>query len=85
MLNHIEEAVALAEDPTRATLDSDRVFSLALTKLVEIVCEAATRTSEPTQATHSEIPWRELSPVPPGSAIGRSSCSTGLTIRDIWS
>ena len=41
MLDHIEEAVALAEDRTRTALGSDRVFSLALLKLVEIVCEAA--------------------------------------------
>ena len=124
------------------------MFSLALTKLAEIVGEAATRTSEPThalrdsvagdhrhaQSTYSRLrrrglrhplgdrndglpatgpadqdattgrlemtaprcagalgralgpPLRSsldtvLSPVPPGSAIGRSSCSTDLTIR----
>jgi uncharacterized protein with HEPN domain len=60
MLDHIEEAVALAEDRTRTALGSDRVFSLALLKLVEIVCEAATRVSEPVQAAHPDIPWREI-------------------------
>jgi hypothetical protein len=40
MLDHIEEAVALAGNRTRTALGSDRVFSLALSKLVEIVCAA---------------------------------------------
>jgi hypothetical protein len=46
MLDHIEEAVLLAWERTRADLGTDRVFSLALLKLVEIVCEAGTRVSE---------------------------------------
>jgi len=60
MSDHIEEAVALAGGRTRADLESDRVFFLALLKLVEIVCEAATRVSEPMQAAHSGLPWREI-------------------------
>ena len=60
MLDHIEEAVALAKDRTRAELESARVFFLALVKLVEIVGEAATRISDPMQAAHPEIPWREI-------------------------
>ena len=58
MLDHIEEAVLLAGDRTRADLGTDRLFSLALLKLVEIVCEAGTRVSQPVQARHPEIPWR---------------------------
>lgn len=60
MLDYIEEAVALAKDRTRADIESDRVFFLALLKLVEIVGEAATRISEPMQAAHPGIPWREI-------------------------
>ena len=58
MLDHIEEAILLAGDRTRADLGTDRLFSLALLKLVEIVCEAGTRVSEPVQAGHPEVPWR---------------------------
>jgi uncharacterized protein with HEPN domain len=36
------------------------VFFLALLKLVEIVCEAATRIPEPMQAAHPGIPWRGI-------------------------
>jgi uncharacterized protein with HEPN domain len=60
MLDHIEEAVALAKNRTRADLESDRVFFLALLKLVEIVGDAATRISDPMQAAHPAIPWREI-------------------------
>ena len=60
MLDHIEEAVAFAKGRTRADVETDRVFFLALVKLVEIVGEAAGRLSSPLQAAHPEIPWREI-------------------------
>lgn len=60
MLDHIEESIALVEGRTRADVESDRVLFLALLKLVEIVGEAATRISDPMQAAHPEIPWREM-------------------------
>ncbi|HBA82805.1 MAG TPA: hypothetical protein DCZ95_01805 [Verrucomicrobia bacterium] len=60
MLDHIEEAVALVTGRTRADLECDRVFFLALVKLVEIVGEAATRISYSLHAVHPEIPWREI-------------------------
>jgi uncharacterized protein with HEPN domain len=60
MLDHIEEAVALAQGRTRTDLERDRVFFLASLKLVEIVGEAATRISSPMNTTHPEIPWREI-------------------------
>lgn len=60
MLDHIEETAAIVEGRTRKDLESDRVFFLALLKLVEIVGEAATRVSDTTQAGHPGIPWREI-------------------------
>jgi uncharacterized protein with HEPN domain len=60
MLDHTEEAVSLACKRSRADLEGDRVFFLALLKLVEIVGEAATRISSPAQAAHPEIPWSEI-------------------------
>jgi len=60
MFDHMEEAISLAKTRTRSDLESDRVFFLALLKLVEIVGEAATRVSDATQATHHTIPWREI-------------------------
>ena len=60
MRDHVEEAVALATSLKREDLDADRLFSLALLKLVEIVGEAALRISDATRTAHPEIPWREL-------------------------
>ncbi len=60
MLEHIEEAVALVKDRKQEDLDADRLLFLALLKLVEIVCEAATRVSNDIQAAHPDIPWREI-------------------------
>lgn len=60
MRDYVEEAVALARSRTRAELNADRVFALALLKLVETVGEAAGRISEPLRAAHPEIPWREI-------------------------
>ena len=60
MLDHIEEAIALAKVRTRADLESDRMFLLALLKLVEIAGEAATRVPTAMQIRHPEFPWREL-------------------------
>jgi uncharacterized protein with HEPN domain len=56
MLDHIEEAVALAKGRTRAELESARLFFLALLKLVEIVGEAATRISDPMQRRTPRFP-----------------------------
>ena len=60
MLEHVREAIRLAEEKTRDDLDSDRVLELALTRLVEIVGEAAARVSKPTQERYSDIPWPEI-------------------------
>jgi uncharacterized protein with HEPN domain len=60
MLDHIEEAIALAKPRTRTDLESDRVSFLALLKLVEIVGEAATRISDRTKDANPAIPWREI-------------------------
>jgi uncharacterized protein with HEPN domain len=60
MRDHVAEAIALAADRQRDDLDGDRVFALALTKLVEIVGEAAARVSDELRDSHHEIPWRQI-------------------------
>ncbi len=58
MLQHAREAVELARGKTRQDLEVDRLLQLALTRLVEVVGEAAARVSSERQAQHPEIPWR---------------------------
>jgi uncharacterized protein with HEPN domain len=43
ILTHAREAVAITQGKTRADLDQDRLLNLALTRLVEIIGEAANR------------------------------------------
>jgi uncharacterized protein with HEPN domain len=60
MRDHVAESIELAGDHQREDLEEDRVFTLALTKLVEIIGEAAARVSEELRESHKEIPWRQI-------------------------
>lgn len=60
MLDHAEEAVAMAEGKSRRDLDADRQLNLALVRLLEIIGEAAGRVNRDEQAAHPEIPWAEI-------------------------
>jgi uncharacterized protein with HEPN domain len=58
MLEHAREAVDLAQGKTRDGLERDRVLQLALTRLVEIVGEAAAQIPAEVRAKHPSFPWR---------------------------
>ncbi len=60
MLDHALEARAMARGRTRADLENDRMFQLALTRLIEIIGEAAARVSKPTRDRYPGIPWAEI-------------------------
>jgi uncharacterized protein with HEPN domain len=60
MLHHAREAVAMASGRKRADLDSDRQFSLALVRLLEIIGEAANRVPEDQRARIPEVPWAQI-------------------------
>jgi len=60
MLDHAREAVTLVQGRTREDLDAQRVLSLALVQLAQIVGEAAGRVSDARQARHPEIPWTQI-------------------------
>ena len=53
-----EKATQFSSGKTRGDLDDDELLRLALTKLVEIVGEAAKQVSGPTRAAYPEVPWR---------------------------
>lgn len=52
-----EKAIAFTTGRDRVDLESDELLRLALTKLVEIVGEAAKQVSATTQAELPEVPW----------------------------
>ena len=60
MLDHAREAVEMARGRTREDLDADRMLSLALTRLVEVIGEAASRVPPDTRSRFPEIPWRQI-------------------------
>ena len=60
-LKHIrdsaQEALFFVNNRTREDLDRDRMLSLALVRLIEIMGEAANNISEPCQSKYFKIPW----------------------------
>lgn len=63
MLDAAREAVALSRGRNRSDLDTDRLYNLAMVRLVEIIGEAAARVSKPTCAKYPKIPWSEITGV----------------------
>lgn len=61
MLDATRKAIELTRPRTRADLETDEVIALALTRLLEIVGEAASRVSEPTRSLAPQVPWRLVS------------------------
>ncbi|MCI0625883.1 MAG: DUF86 domain-containing protein [Acidobacteria bacterium] len=60
MLDAAEKAVLFAQNRKRQDLDTDEKLALALTRLLEILGEAATQISEAFQTAHPELPWRAM-------------------------
>ena len=60
MLSHANEAVELLGEVGREELGRDRVMQLALTRLVEIIGEAANRVTQATIQKYPSIPWYQI-------------------------
>ncbi|MGH7869506.1 MAG: HepT-like ribonuclease domain-containing protein [Candidatus Dormibacteraceae bacterium] len=60
LIEGAEKAIAFAANRSRKDLDEDETLRLVLTKLVEIVGEAAKQVSDSTQTAHPEIPWKRM-------------------------
>ena len=52
-----EKAILFSRATTRQGLQDDEVLRLAMTKLVEIVGEAAKQVSQPTRQAMPSVPW----------------------------
>lgn len=59
MLDHAQEAVDLLGEMSEQQLRDDRVIQLALTRLIEIVGEAAGAVPNDVRDQYSHLPWRE--------------------------
>jgi uncharacterized protein with HEPN domain len=60
MLDHAREAMILSKGKSPAELIEDRVLSLAIVRLMEVVGEAANRIPKEEQSKHPEIPWAQI-------------------------
>ena len=60
MLDYASEAVNLVQDRDESALDEDRMLFLAVTRLLMIVGEAATRLSMERRQELSQISWRQI-------------------------
>lgn len=60
MLEACEEAIGFADSVTLNQLREDRKLALALVKCIEIVGEAAARTSKPTRNEIDGVPWQDV-------------------------
>ena len=60
MLDHAREAAILSKGKSSKELEEDRVLSLAIVRLMEIVGEAANRVPKEEQSRLSEIPWTQI-------------------------
>jgi uncharacterized protein with HEPN domain len=60
MLEAAQKAANLIQGRKRLDLESDETLVLALTRLLEIIGEAANGTSQALQAENPQIPWRPM-------------------------
>ncbi len=60
MVDAARKAVGYASDRSRRGLDDDELLALALTRLLEIVGEAAKAVSQPTRAQFPGVPWKAI-------------------------
>jgi uncharacterized protein with HEPN domain len=57
MIEAAENALKFVTGRQRADLDSDQMLLFALVRAIEVVGEAASRITEPTQNAVPDIPW----------------------------
>ena len=60
ILVYATEAIDLCKGKKREDLDRDRLLNLALTRLLEIIGEAANRVPEEYRADYSDLPWHQM-------------------------
>ena len=60
MLDYAREAADMTQGRVRADLDTDRMFNLALVRLVEVVGEAASWIESDFRALHPQVPWSDI-------------------------
>ena len=60
MRDFVADAREMSAGKTSVDFDDDRVFALAITRLVELIGEAATRVPVGMRGSFPQIPWSEM-------------------------
>ncbi len=60
MLDYSRKAIDMVKERERADLTADEMLSLALTRAIEIIGEAAARVTPEYQKNHPLIPWAQI-------------------------
>jgi uncharacterized protein with HEPN domain len=60
MLDHAREAVAIMRGKSRHDLDTDRLLQLAITRVLEIIGEAANRVTREGRDRYPELAWQAV-------------------------
>ena len=60
ILAYAEEAVEISQGKNRQDLDKERLLNLALTRLLEMLGEAASRVPEGTRTKYPDLPWPQM-------------------------
>ena len=60
MRDYVLEAMSLAKDKSRNDIEKDRLLNLALTRILEVVGEAANRVPDDTQKKYPDLPWPQI-------------------------
>jgi uncharacterized protein with HEPN domain len=60
MRDTVQEALSLSKNKSRNQLEDDRVLNLALTRLLEVVGEAANRVPSDIQERFPHLPWSQI-------------------------
>lgn len=58
--DHTQEVIVYAAGRSRLDLDTDRDLELILTRLLEVVGEAANRIPRSEQKNYPDIPWSQI-------------------------
>ena len=60
MRDTVREAVSLTKNKSHDGLAKDRVLNLALTRLLEVLGEAANRVPVEMRSKYSKLPWQQI-------------------------
>jgi uncharacterized protein with HEPN domain len=60
MLDHAKEAVSFVRGKEKIDIQNNRILELAITRLIEIVGEAAAKVTPEIQVKYPSIPWAQI-------------------------